>query len=552
MRRLVPLGLALACATGAASAQDVPVPDSTATVVLDADSVTVVPINPPEPSGPAVPLSLQAAVARALSESEEVALARAQVDLAETQVDAAYANLYPQINANLGYQRTLASQFDTDPVEAPDSLQFRPDPTAPLEERVEYLEQNVPLAAAGALGGVFGSLPFGRENAYSATLTGSQTLFSAQALVGTRIAKGVREAVSYGAVEDVADVRLQTEQAYIQALVARELVDISQAAIVQAQAFLDDEQLRLRAGRASELEVLRAEVELENLRPQQVQAQNAADLALLNLKRLANVAYDQPVTLTTELTLPAPDALADVELDAAASTSQRAAILAAQAQVGIREQQVRLQKAAYLPSVALQTSYGRTLFPTSAFAFDTDLRTDWTVSVGVQVPIFDGFRRRAQVAQARVELSQAELQRDQLVEAVQLQVEQALREKRRAAALIAARQTTVDQAARVYRLTELQYREGLATQLEVSNARLGLLQARSNLVQALANFYTADTDLARSITDATGTPSAFSMGTGQPLAEPVDTAPPAPGVPTGAPTDGSTPTGGNAPVPSDG
>ena len=550
MRRLVCLGLALICATGAASAQDAPLSDSTAAVRPDS---AVVPINPPEPTGRAVPLSLSGAVARALDESEEVELARARVDLAETQVDAAYASLYPQVNANLAYQRTLASQFDTGGgFEIPDSLRFAPDPTAPLEDRVEYLEENTPNAALGALGGLFGNLPFGRENTYSATLTGSQTLFSAQAFVGTRIAKGVREAVAYTAVEDVADVRLQVEQAYIQALVARELVDISQAAIAQAQAFLDDEQLRLRAGRASELEVLRAEVELENLRPQQVQAQNAADLALLNLKRLANVPYDQPVTLTTELTLPPPDALADVDLDAAAQTSQRAAIRAAEAQVDIREQQVRLQKAAYLPSVALQTSYGRTLFPSSAFAFDTDLRTDWTVSVGVQVPIFDGFRRRAQVAQARVELSQAELQRDQLVEAVQLQVEQALREKQRAAALIAARQTTVDQAARVYRLTDLQYGEGLATQLEVSNARLGLLQARSNLVQALADFYTADTDLARALTDAGGTPSAFSMGTGQPLAAPVDATPPTPGLsPDPVPGD-PTPTGDNVPVPSDG
>lgn len=545
--------LALAASIGlgpAAAAQGVPALDPGA-----ADSVAVDAVVPSQ-TGPTVPLSLRDAVARALDTSEEVQLARAQVDLAEAQVDQAYASLYPQLDASLGYQRTLASQFDTGDggFSLPDSLQFNPDPDAPLEDRVRYLEQNTPNAALGALGGLFSDLPFGQENAYSATLSGSQVLFAPQAFVGTRVARGAREAVAYNEIEEVADVRLDVEQAYIQALVARELVAISEAAIEQAQAFLDDEQLRLRAGRASELEVLRAEVELENLRPQLVQAQNAADLAVLNLKRLTNIPYGQPVELTTELTLPSPDALTDVELDPAAETSQRAAILAAEAQVRIREQRVRLERASYLPTVALQTSYGQTLFPSSAFDFDGDPRTDWTVTLGVQIPIFDGFRRRAQVAQARVELSQAELQRDQLVEAVQLQVEQALREKQRAAALIAARQTTVDQAARVYRLTELQYREGLATQLEVSNARLGLLQARSNLVQALADFYTADTDLARSLTDVTGATSSFSMGDGQPLADPVDLSPPAPavpddGAPGGAPSD---PTGDNAPAPIDG
>ncbi|PAP78986.1 hypothetical protein B1759_16275 [Rubrivirga sp. SAORIC476] len=558
------VGLGPAAAAQVESASDSLAVDTTAAALdVVVDTVSTPAIDPPRPTGPTVPISLAAAVERALSTSEEVQLARAQVDLAETQVDQAYASLYPQLSANLGYQRTLASQFDTGGggFAVPDSLQFDPDPNAPLEDRVRYLEQNTPNAALGALGGLFSGLPFGQENAYTATLSGSQTLFSAQAFVGTRIARGAREAVAYNETEEVADVRLQVEQAYIQALVASELVSISEAAIAQAQAFLDQQRLFLRAGRASELEVLRAEVELENLRPQLVQAQNAADLAVLNLKRLTNIPYDQAVELTTELALPPSDALADVDLDPAAETSQRAAILAAEAQVGIREQQVRLQRAAYLPSVSLSTSYGQTLFPSSAFAFDTDPRTDWTVTVGVQVPLFDGFRRRAQVAQARVELSQAQLQRDQLVEAVQLQVEQALREKRRAAALIAARQTTVDQAARVYRLTELQYREGLATQLEVSNARLGLLQARSNLVQALADFYTADTDLARSLTGATGATSTFSMGGGAPLADPVDLAPPAPGVPSdGTPLDGGadgapnnpTPTGNNTPAPTDG
>ena len=38
----------------------------------------------------------------------------------------------------------------------------------------------------------------------------------------------------------------------------------------------------------------------------------------------------------------------------------------------------------------------------------------------------------------------------------------------------------------------LRYGEGVATQLEVSTARLDLLQARTNLAQSIADFYVAD------------------------------------------------------------
>ncbi|HSH44777.1 MAG TPA: TolC family protein, partial [Longimicrobiales bacterium] len=55
----------------------------------------------------------------------------------------------------------------------------------------------------------------------------------------------------------------------------------------------------------------------------------------------------------------------------------------------------------------------------------------------------------------------------------------------------------VEVAQRVYDLTELRYDQGLATQLEVNDARLALLQARTNLAQAVADFYVADANLIR-------------------------------------------------------
>jgi len=57
-------------------------------------------------------------------------------------------------------------------------------------------------------------------------------------------------------------------------------------------------------------------------------------------------------------------------------------------------------------------------------------------------------------------------------------------------------------AQRVYDLTVLRYDRGLATQLEVSDARLSLLQARSNLAQAIADYHIADTGQATAVSPA--------------------------------------------------
>ena len=105
------LGLSLALAASAAAAQD---------------------IVPPEPAGAPLPLALNEAVQRALDASEEVGLARSQVDLARAQVRRAYSALYPQIDGALGYTRTVESSFDTGGTGPADSSTvFDPEPTAP-------------------------------------------------------------------------------------------------------------------------------------------------------------------------------------------------------------------------------------------------------------------------------------------------------------------------------------------------------------------------------------------------------------------------------------
>jgi len=475
-----------------------------------------------EPAGAArgdtVGLSLQAAVARALGQSEEVRLARSQVEIAESQVREARAGALPQVNANVGYTRTFASAFSGGGgITIPDSLRFSPDSTAPLAERVRYLEENAPLAGLGGLGALFGNLPFGQANAYAATLSGSQLLYSGgRTGAAMNIAREFREVARLELVEQTAEIELQVRSAYVNALLAQEIAAGAQQALQQAEAFLQQERLRLSAGRASELEVLRGEVSRDNLRPQLVQAQNAAELALLNLKRLVDVPLDAPLVLTTPLDVPSAEALARPVV-AAEALARRASVAQAERQVTIAEQNIRIARGAFLPSVSLSMNYGRLLYPSSPVDLTGDWRTDWTAGLNVSIPLLSGGQRAAQLAQARIQAEQARIQLAQLREGVQLQYAQAAGERERARTAIAARQTTVQAAQRVHDLTVLRYQQGLATQLEVSQARLELLQARTNLAQAVADFLNADASVLRSIGGSSAVQSAPLLEGARPL-----------------------------------
>jgi outer membrane protein len=487
--RLAPVAVVtLVLAPAAAFAQAVPAPSARRAP------------NAPTPRD-TIRLELTDAIARAVGQSEEVRLARSQVDLAGAQVTAARSAALPQIDGNVSYTRTFDSPFNTGGFTLPDSLTFEPDTTLSLEERVRYLERRAPGAGLGGIGALFGNLPFGQANSYVLSGSLAQPLYSGGRVgAGLAIAREYRDASELTLAESLADIELNVQNAYYRALLAAELEAISRAAVAQAESFLKQERLRLEAGQASDLDAMRAEVSLENLRPELVEAQNAASLALLDLKRLVDIPLAQPLVLTTSLTAPSAADLADPQVDALSVLARRASVQAAERQVEIRRQQVRVARGALLPSVSLSMNYGRQIFPSQVFRFTgQDWRTDWTASVNVSVPIFSGFRLQAEVDQARITLDQERLRLGQLRESVQLQFEQARGERQRAATTIAARQRTVDQAQRVHDLTVLRYEQGLATQLEVSDARLALLQARTNLAQAISDFRIADANLTRSL-----------------------------------------------------
>lgn len=445
-------------------------------------------------------ISVDDAVSRALNRSQEARLARLRIDLAGAEVRKARAAALPTVDATLDYTRTYASPFNTGGggFVLPDSLKFSPDSAASIEQRLRYLEKNAANAGLGGLGSLFGNLPLGQVNGYVARLSGSQTLYSGGKVgAGLKIAKDYQESIRLDVREELADIELSVRTAYYKAVLAWELSEIARASIQQASDFYQQTKLRREAGTASELELLRADVEVENLRPQSVQAQNGIALAELELKRLLDIPANTALKYSTSIEVPR-----DTSAAAQVNVDQRPTVLSAERQVAIKQSQVKVAKGDYQPQVTLRFNYGSQAFPQRTFDLSTSQwRPDISATVGVSVPVFNGFRREASVQQAKFELTQQQLQLEQLRENVSLQFQQTRGERLRALSSVYSQQRTVDQAQRVYDLTVLRFEQGLSTQLEVTDARLALLRARTNVAQAITDFRIADAQLKRATTN---------------------------------------------------
>jgi len=435
-------------------------------------------------------LSLAQAVDRALERSEEIATARARVAQADARITQATAAALPQLTAGVTYNRAIYTQFDAlagftgaDTNSIPSAF----DATRPARERYDTLSS---LLMADFMKGLTAGLPFGRRNTYVSLFQLTQPLFAGGRITAARSAADHAQAASQHQLDETeADVVLQVRVAYLDVVLARRLQAITADSRRIAAEHLAQVELFRQAGTASDFDLLRARVDMENREPPVVQAENLARVAMLELKRLINLPPDAPVSLVSTFDTE-PVALDEAVL--AGLTADRPALLAAREMVAARQAGLRSATGEWFPTVAAQANLAFYAYPADVappgFA---QWQKDWSLSLSVSWPLFDGFARSGRVREARALLSEATSQQAMLEEALRVELSQAMGDYRTAVAQLKARQETSQLAAEARELAELRYRNGLATQLEVSDAALLLDQARVNEVQTTADYVKA-------------------------------------------------------------
>jgi outer membrane protein TolC len=421
-------------------------------------------------------LTLNAAVERALAQSEEIRLAHARVAETNGQVRQAFSEALPHLNGTVTYTRQFASIY-----------------------------QN--LGGGGSGGGsggdttftnLFKNSPFGAANSWVFQLSASQMLFSGGKVgAGLAAAKLARKVAEYNRDQSAADIAFQVTQAYLDALYTRRLMEVAGSAVQEARDQLHQVRLLHQAGTRAEYDLLRAQVDAANQEPALVQAANNADIAMLDLKRLVNVPFEQPLELTTSL-IP-QDGTIPVVADEDLGESSSPALAAAETSVRVQQDLLKVAKGDRWPTLSVSSTFSEQAFPSQVLPFDARLLRNWNAVLTLSVPIFNGLRTEGNIAQYRAQLAEAEASRDQLREQNARDLVQAKAEMQRTQVLLLARGATVDQASQARHIAQVRYTNGLATQLEVADARLLLEQAQVNQAQAMRDYLTSIAQLERAL-----------------------------------------------------
>ncbi|MBE0460467.1 MAG: TolC family protein [Candidatus Aminicenantes bacterium] len=405
-------------------------------------------------------LTLEDSLRLALSQNPFQLAAEERVEAAKSRINEAVAGFFPSLNAQ--GLHTLDEKVME--LEFPSFIPGQP----PQKVKVDFTRD------------------------YQFSLSLSFPLFT-----GGRLLSGYKQArynlfsTRESARESENSTIFNTKKAFYGYLLARDFVNVAREAVEVAEKHYKNVKNLYEVGMASKFDLLRSEVQVANLKPQMIRANNAMKVAELSLKTLLGLDLSTPIEVKGELAY--EPFTPDLQECIANALQNRPEISQLGYQKQVAREMVKIARAADLPSIAIAGNYN---FWADKFNFKKHNWTDYySINLVMTIPIFNGFANSARAAQSMAMIREIELTQKGLEDIVKFETRQAILKIKEAMESLQSQEKNVEQATESLRIAELNYSEGLATTLDVSAAQAALSQAKTNYSQALYDYVIAKAEL---------------------------------------------------------
>jgi len=291
------------------------------------------------------------------------------------------------------------------------------------------------------------------------------------------------------------DTALEAAEAYYALLAAREGLTTVESEREFRRGDLARVEDLLEIGEATELERLRAISALAEVEPEVARRQGEVAVAETRLRRALALPPGEPLELeAVARELPESEA---IERMVAAALARRPEITDLVLQADVYEKRKVITHAEGLPQIELTGSFGREVREVDNFG--DPLYEAWSLGVGLRWELFDGGRRRGQVAQFESQRQQLALALADLESRIRLEIDQAASELRTARARAGSAELAAAAAREAVRVARESYEQGVATQTDLLDAQSRAIAAQVLAVNAFYDTLIRSSRLARAL-----------------------------------------------------
>ena len=337
--------------------------------------------------------------------------------------------------------------------------------------------------------------PAAYRESYSTNVTVIQPIYNGGAeWSGIRMASAARKISRYALQDTEQETTLRIKRAYFNALKSQERCALAKEATASTEQRLTQVRRRLEVGSGNRADVLRWEVQLAQDQGNVVEAENGLAIRKAALNEVMGVALEEAHELV-------PVSMDDVEdpvlADDPASPSVAAhpSVRTMQASVELRQANVWMARSGFQPKVNM--AYNRSWEQDDTIQLDGD--KTWSVSIQVNLPIFNSFGDYSGVRKAKAEKRKTEMTAKGVEKGILLQATSASLNLTAAKTRIKIARKGVEQAEENLRIVQNMYDVGTLSNMDLIDTQLARNGARANLINAVYDYYIAEAELERAL-----------------------------------------------------
>lgn len=333
---------------------------------------------------------------------------------------------------------------------------------------------------------------FGTKYNASAGLDLNQILFDGQVFIGLKARETTIQFQKKNVEVTEELIKANIYKIYYQLVVSRTQIELLDANIARLDKLLSDTREIYKNGFAEKLDVDKVSVALANLQTEKLKALNGVQIGYYGLKLLMGMPMKDSLVLTDSLT---DDQIKDGMLENEVyQYNDRKEVQYAELGKRLNEFNIKRYKLSRWPTASLSAGYSKFAQRNKFDFYKGDYFTASSVSLRINVPIFNGFASRARIRKAELELDQSLNNLDNLRLSIDNEVEQAKTNFSSAIATMDFQKRNMELAEEVYNQTKKKYEMGLGSNIEINTAQTELKTAQTNYISALYDAIIAKVD----------------------------------------------------------
>lgn len=333
-----------------------------------------------------------------------------------------------------------------------------------------------------------------RNNEYGLSVILSQTLFSLNVHNAIKAAKQYEKFTDFVYDASYQEIMTFAKKGFYQALLLKAVWEVTEKSQQNAEENYNNIKDKFDHGLVSQFALLQAEVHWKDMIPKAMEAERNYQLALISLKNIAGIPVDAEITLEDNL-----DDYPDMpgKLDFETILKRRPDYNALLWEERLRRTAVSAERSGYFPTLTGNFIYN---FSSQSDEWELDDKNDnFILGLNLSWPLFTGGYTKARVSKARIELDKTRIRINQTEDAVHKEIMDISLRLEEAKDRILSAEATRETAEKAFQIAQASAKSGLATQLELKDARVVFDQAQLTHYAAIFEYLSAYFDWEKAV-----------------------------------------------------